>query len=321
MKSETFISVIVPLDMECADPISNLQRIHDFFSSKFCDFELIVVDGTESTVINQALYKLTHVLSLTNTQCLVLDRGYDIDMLSCIGIHNAIGDYIAVCDLNTPNFDYLIDLNQWIENEYDVVYFITEKKYEFNLIYLIFEALFSIMFNVVNKNQRVIRRGNNRILSKVSATWLLSQRNCVLAYRSENKFSPLKSKTIITDHLIQNKGFKAYLLNFERATRILLTSSQNLLRYISVTMLLAAFFNVLYSLYAVFIAIGNPNVAPGWSSLTLQFSAMFFLFSIVIFVFSEYFAQYIPRFGGLTYQVVQNYVSKNILHGERPNVS
>lgn len=320
MKSEIFISVVVPLDTIELDAIENIKRIHNLIESDFHDFELIVVDGSESTEINFSLYNITHTIGLKNTQCLVLDRAYDIDTLSCIGIENSIGDYIVVLDVFSQNFEFLINNSRFINDGYDIVYFFNKNNYSYRLIYVCCETIFNVLFYISNKNQRIIRRGNNRIISRTAATWLLAQRNCVISYRSEPKFSPLKSKVIEIDIPFTKKGVRYYLVNLERATRILLTASQNLLRYVSLLMLLAAIFNIFYSIYAVFIAIVNPNVAPGWASLSLQFSTMFFMFALVFFILSEYLLHYMPRFGALSYQVIQNYISKNIFHGDRPNI-
>jgi hypothetical protein len=62
------------------------------------------------------------------------------------------------------------------------------------------------------------------------------------------------------------------------------------LRIVSILALTGAVLNLLYSVYVVVIAVASGRVQPGWTTLSLQQSGMFFLLSVVVFVLSEYLA-------------------------------
>ena len=52
--------------------------------------------------------------------------------------------------------------------------------------------------------------------------------------------------------------------------------------------MIGAISSLAYSVYVLVISITNNNVAEGWASLSLQFSASFFLMSCVLLILGEY---------------------------------
>ena len=73
-----------------------------------------------------------------------------------------------------------------------------------------------------------------------------------------------------------------------RALGMLLSATTAPARMISAIALLAGLLNVVYALYVVAILIFKEDVAPGWATLSLQVSGMFFLFSMVLALLAEY---------------------------------
>lgn len=70
--------------------------------------------------------------------------------------------------------------------------------------------------------------------------------------------------------------------------RLVVANSMMPIRLVSLATLLGALLNLAYSAYVVLIAIVKRDVAPGWVTLSLQQSGMFFLFSMILFVLTEY---------------------------------
>ncbi len=60
------------------------------------------------------------------------------------------------------------------------------------------------------------------------------------------------------------------------------------MRMVTSLSLFGAVANVLYSIYVVGISLFKVDVEPGWVSLSLQQSGMFFLISLVLLVLGEY---------------------------------
>ncbi len=69
---------------------------------------------------------------------------------------------------------------------------------------------------------------------------------------------------------------------------MLLLSSHEPLRFLTVLAVGGALLNVIYSLYVLAVNIFKADVAEGWTSLSLQSSFMFFLLFLILGVLSEY---------------------------------
>ena len=78
--------------------------------------------------------------------------------------------------------------------------------------------------------------------------------------------------------------------------------------------------NLLYSLYVVLILIFKSDVAPGWVTLSLQQSGMFFLISLVLLIISEHITNlsYLTNEGPLFYISEENW--KKVLDIKLANI-
>jgi hypothetical protein len=106
-----------------------------------------------------------------------------------------------------------------------------------------------------------------------------------------------------------------------RAVRLLLSNSTAPARIASLLSLTGAGLNVLYSIYVVVLAITRSDLQPGWVTLSLQQSGMFFLFSLLTFVLTEYLIDNI-RDGrsSASYFVIDEFTSAVLTRRKRLNV-
>ena len=93
------------------------------------------------------------------------------------------------------------------------------------------------------------------------------------------------------------------------------------MRIVTSLSLFGAAANLLYSAYIVAIGIFKADVAPGWVSLSLQQSGMFFLISMVLLVLGEYIL-HMTRLNneGPLYHVAQEFTSVRMTRREKLNV-
>jgi glycosyltransferase involved in cell wall biosynthesis len=78
---------------------------------------------------------------------------------------------------------------------------------------------------------------------------------------------------------------------FHDAMRILVSTSQTPLRLVSALGILAGSLNLCYVLYVLAVYFFKKEVAPGWATLSLQSSAMFFFVFLILVSLSEYVVQ------------------------------
>jgi hypothetical protein len=78
---------------------------------------------------------------------------------------------------------------------------------------------------------------------------------------------------------------------FHDALRLLVSTSHTPLRLVSALGILAGTLNLCYVLYVLAIYFFKKEVAPGWATLSLQSSAMFFFVFLILVSLSEYIVQ------------------------------
>jgi hypothetical protein len=84
---------------------------------------------------------------------------------------------------------------------------------------------------------------------------------------------------------------------------------------------LGAGMSILYSIYIVLIWMFKKNIAPGWVSLSMQQSLMFFLISVVLLVLSEYVLEISRKaHSGPSYYIAAEYTSAKLLRKQRLNI-
>ena len=93
------------------------------------------------------------------------------------------------------------------------------------------------------------------------------------------------------------------------------------MRVANMCSLFGAVANIVYSCYVIIVALTWRNVAPGWITLSLQQSGMFFLISVVLFVLGEYVLN-IPALsaGSPRWHVAREFMSATITRKTRLNV-
>ena len=79
------------------------------------------------------------------------------------------------------------------------------------------------------------------------------------------------------------------------ALEIVTSYSTHPLRFVTWLGLFAGIINVVYACYIVVLNISLSNLAPGWTSTSMQLSLMFFVLFIIIVILSEYIGRIITE--------------------------
>ena len=93
------------------------------------------------------------------------------------------------------------------------------------------------------------------------------------------------------------------------------------MRLVTSLSLFGAAANLIYSFYVVGISLFKADVAPGWVSMSLQQSGMFFLMSLVLLVLGEYILHMASLSNeGPLYHVGQEFTSARMTRREKLNI-
>lgn len=159
-----------------------------------------------------------------------------------------------------------------------------------------------------------------RVLSRKVINFMLQHQASGLSYRLLPAVSGFSKATVTYDRSIQPPP-RNLLDDIERGMRLLVSSSFGPMRVVTLLSLFGAVINLLYSFYVMAIALFKVEVAPGWVTLSLQQSGMFFLFSLVLLVLGEYILHMAKLAANVpSYYVTDDFTSAVITRRNRLNV-
>ena len=258
--------------------VSNLEIIEKLVS----DFELIIVDNASEDNSVATLKKLTCNEETPNLQIYALTKEVDQDTASWVGLENALGDFVAVIDPLTYHIGFLPVMLDKAVSGADVVFANNEQKTVQSLTYRVAYSVFNGLYKWFIGIDLAKEAPLYRVLSRRVLNFILQHPQPVLSYR----------------HLPATGGFSRVNLNYsakpkvshtkrlgesiDRGMRLLVSTTRAPMRLVTTLSLFGAVANLVYSIYVVAIGILKTDVAPGWISMSLQQSGMFFLISLVL---------------------------------------
>lgn len=316
-----FLSVVFVVRNK-ANQIENiLSDANQRISLLVSDYELIVVDNASSDESISTLKKLTCETGLPNLQVYALTKEVDTDTAAWVGLENALGDFVAVIDPLADDLAFLPEMLEQAVRGADVVFANNQQKPNQSIAYKMAYAVFNILYRLFNDINLAIEAPQYRILSKRVINYILQHPQPAISYR----------------HLPATAGFARANLNYSAAPkishtkrlrgsidhgmRLLVSSSRTPMRLVNSLCLFGAFANFVYSLYVIYIALFKSGIQPGWASLSLQQSGMFFLISLVLLVLGEYILQMVSLSNeGPFYHIGQEFTSAHMRSREKLNI-
>lgn len=288
MDPNTVVSIVVALEQDANLLEEFVMEIDRTIGSAYRFYEIVLVDdgstdGTATTI--QPLLK-----KIQRIRYLRLSRPFGRDVALSAGIESAIGDFVVTLDLRTDPIVAVPVMIDLCRESGGVVHGMAENPAERSILRDWVGGMFR---NYCRKHLGVdIKRGVSdfRVMSRQAVNALLQVREqsrylrvLTLTLGYQHKFFPytLRSTT---------GGPRATPWRAEVTTAIdlLAANTRHPLRMVTTVSLLGAILNLLYACYVVVIVLIKPDVAAGWTTLSLQLSGMFFFICLILAVLSEY---------------------------------
>jgi hypothetical protein len=316
-----FLSVVLVARNQ-ADRVTDLLREAEArIAPLVSDYELIVVDNGSTDNSVSVLKALTGEAGLANLQVYALTKEVDSDTASWVGLENALGDFVAVIDPLQDDFAFIAAMLERAVVGVDVVFAANELKAPQGIVYRCAYAVFNALYKWSNGIHLAKEAPQFRLLSKRVINFMLQHPRPAMSYR----------------YLPATAGFARELLSYrsapraqqrrrlgdsiEQGMRLLVSTTRAPMRLVTSLSLLGAVANLLYSVYVLMIGVFKTDVAPGWISLSLQQSGMFFLISLVLMVLGEYILNMVTLSNeGPLYHVAQEFTSCRVTRRERLNI-
>jgi polyisoprenyl-phosphate glycosyltransferase len=316
-----FLSVVYVVRNQGHQLESIIQSASEKLSSLVTDHELIIVDNASDDESINVLKTLTGQSGYPNLQVYALTKEVDGDTASWVGLENALGDFVAVIDPLLDDIGFLPEVLDKAVMGADVVFANNQHKPRQSLAYRVAYATFNFLYKSFNGIHLAKEAPQYRLLSKRVVNFILQHPQPAVTYRHlpatggfarvnmEYSAKPLATNT------------KKLGESIERGMRLLVSTTQAPMRLVTSLSLFGATANLIYSFYVVAIGLFKTDVAPGWVSMSLQQSGMFFLISLVLLVLGEYILHMASLSNeGPLYHVGQEFTSARITRREKLNI-
>ncbi|MBC7405458.1 MAG: glycosyltransferase [Cytophaga sp.] len=290
-------------------------------SALVSDYELIIVDNASDDSSISILKNLTGENGQSNLQVYALTKEVDADTASWVGLENALGDFVAVIDPLADDIGFLPEMLDKAVSGADVVFASNTQKSAKSLAYQGADAVFNQLYKRLNGIHLAEEAPQYRVLSKKVVNFILQHSQPALTYRhlpATGGFARVNLNYSATPKISQPKRLGE---SIDRGMRLLVSTTRAPMRLVTSLSLFGAVTNVLYTIYVVAIGFLETNVAPGWISLSLQQSGMFFLISLVLLVLGEYILHVTSLSNeGPLYHVGQEFTSARMTRREKLNI-
>lgn len=316
-----FLSVVVVVRNQsiCIEKI--IKNVSDAVSILTSDHEIIIIDNASEDETIKILRQLTEPSGYPNLQVYALTKEVDSDTASWVGLENALGDFVAVIDPLLDDIGFLPEMLDKAVMGVDVVFANNQQKPRQSFAYRAAYAVFNFLYKSFNGIHLAKEAPQYRLLSKRVVNFILQHPQPAVTYRHlpatggfarinmEYSSKPLASNT------------KKLGESIDRGMRLLVSTTQAPMRLVTSLSLFGAAANLIYSVYVVAIGIFKTDVAPGWVSMSLQQSGMFFLISLVLLVLGEYILHMASLSNeGPLYHVGQEFTSARMTRREKLNI-
>ena len=285
------------------------------------DYELIIVDNASDDYSVSVLKKLTGESGLPNLQIYALTKEVDTDTASWVGLENALGDFVAVIDPLLDDIAFLPNILDKAVNGADVVFVKNQQKPTQSAVYRTASAVFNRLYSSLNGINLANDAPQYRLLSKRVVNFILQHPQPAITYRHLPATAGFARENLCYSAIPKTLHTKRLGESVDRSIRLLVSTTRTPMRLVVTLSLLGAVTNLAYSIYVVVIAFLKDDVAPGWISLSLQQSGMFFLFSIVLAVLCEYIMHMVSLSSdGPQYYIGQEFTSARMTSCEKLNI-
>jgi len=316
-----FLSVVFVMRNQALQLSTLLRSASQQVASYASDYELIIVDNASDDESVHVLKSLTAQQGLPNLQVYALTKEVNSDTAAWVGLENALGDFVAVIDPMTDDIAFLPQMLDKVVSGADVVFANNRQKPRQSLSYRLANSVFHALYKVFNGIHLAKEAPSYRLLSKRVINFILQHRQPSLTYRhlpATGGFARVNMEYSATP--VEGK-VKRLGESIDHGMQLLVSTTQGPMRLVTTLSLFGAVANLIYSIYVVVIGIFKTDIAPGWISLSLQQSGMFFLISLVLLVLGEYILQMATLSNeGPLYHVGQEFTSARMTRKEKLNI-
>ncbi|HEX9174205.1 MAG TPA: glycosyltransferase, partial [Telluria sp.] len=285
------------------------------------DYELIIVDNASEDDSIAELKRLAGARGLANIQVYALTKQVESATGFWVGLENALGDFVAVIDPLADDIAFLPEMLERAVSGADVVFATNRRRDAGTVPYRAGNTIFNALYKVFNGVHLSRDAPPYRLLSKSVINFILRHPQPALSYRHLPATAGFSRVNLAYDGTPQAANRRRLGDSVDQGMRLLVSTTRTPMRLVTMLSLFGAVANLVYCVYIVAVGLFKSDVAPGWISLSLQQSGMFFLISLVLLVLGEYILNMASLSNeGPLYHVGQEFTSVRVTRREKLNV-
>ncbi len=283
------------LSLVLVDPNANcdLKHLLNLLVKKLqkisTQFEIIVVENIlyESRV--DLLKEISSSDTVKNITVLCLSSASNFQTSAWAGVENSLGDFVCIFNPVNDDIDQIEQLFNKSTEGYDIVYGNDVNATKSSLSYRLLSFVFHGIYKFINGSSIERQPTTFKVLSRRIINYIGQFKQPLIKFRYIDSNSNIAVKQI---NYSSNNNFnydkKTIFAEIDDGFNLLVSSTKVPIRIVTTLSMIGAISSLLYSIYVLIVSFTNTDVAEGWSSLSLQFSASFFLMSCVLLILGEY---------------------------------
>ena len=221
----------------------------------------------------------------------------------------------------TDNIAFLPDMLDKAVTGADVVFASNRQKPAQSFAYRAAYSVFNTLYKSFNGIHLAKEAPHYRLLSRRVVNFIFQHPQPAVTYRHLPATGGFARVNLDYSAVPKVSRPKQLGESIDRGMRLLVSTTRAPMRLVTSLSLFGAVANLIYSFYVVIIGFLKANVAPGWISLSLQQSGMFFLISLVLLVLGEYILHMASLSNeGPLYHVGQEFTSARMTRREKLNI-
>ena len=286
MAHTSIISIVTVVDARAREITASLHALHAAAHALGSPFELVLVANGCAPVVLQHLRD--DAATLDNLQIYVLKTPVDHATALVCGLENAIGDWVATLDLARDDPSVIGRMHDAaIAGAAEVALGVPEASaVRRGVADALLAKSFHGAFRTLHGYSLADEAPSARLLSRAVVNSVLQHDFPLVAFETVPATGGYRKAVV---PLTRRPGLALPLAERVRLRwRTLIGLNAAPLRIANAFCAAGAGIALLYSVYVIVVYLVKDSVVPGWTTVSLMLSGMFFMLSVVLWLLSEY---------------------------------
>jgi len=287
-RADLLVSVVMPLHDDAAMLADAVRETSQVLASAYTHHEIVLVASSTDEATVRAAEPLLEELPCIRLLQLSRDFGRSTAILA--GLGTAIGDYVVTMVPDTDPPDKIVEMVTKCREIDGTVNGVADAGRADGVVRSVLKKVFHGFMRRFLHAQLLPGSTDFHVFSRRMVNALMQFREGARHLRLVTTTVGYRSAAFVYTPLSRSgkSTHKGFMAEVNEGIEMIVAHSNHPLRFVSWLGVFASMLNLLYMLYAVAIYLFKKNVAEGWTTLSLQHGAMFFLIFCILAVLAEY---------------------------------